>query len=106
VFCCYHRGRSPAKSLWVNIRCVCCSEWPEERRCFIDFASRFSLEICHQEGQKNNEGLELNGTRELLICADGVSILGENISIVKKNTEAALDVRLEGGQEVSTDKTS
>lgn len=48
----------------------------------------------------------MNGTRELLICADGVSILGENISIVKKNTEAALDVRLEGGQEVSTDKTS
>jgi hypothetical protein len=29
-------------------------------------------------------GLKLNGTHELLVYADGVNLLGDNIDIVKK----------------------
>jgi len=40
--------------------------------------------------EENWEGLELNGTRQLLFPADNVDILDENINTVKKLTQAVL----------------
>jgi hypothetical protein len=37
---------------------------------------------CHQEGPRNRKGMKLNGTHQLLVCANDVNLLGENI---KKN---------------------
>lgn len=36
--------------------------------------------------KKVEGGLELNGTHQCLVCADGVTLLGESISIVKQDT--------------------
>jgi hypothetical protein len=37
--------------------------------------------------QENQVGLKLNGTRQLQVYADVVSLLGDNTDDIKKNTE-------------------
>jgi hypothetical protein len=39
---------------------------------------------------KNQVGMKLNGTHQLLAYADDVNLLGNNIDTIKKNTETLM----------------
>jgi hypothetical protein len=47
----------------------------------------------------------LNGTHQLLVYADDVNLLRQKINIIKKNTEALLDVSNAAGPEADSEKT-
>jgi hypothetical protein len=49
-------------------------------------------------------GLKLNGTPQLLVYADAMDILGDNIDTIKE-TETLIDTSKEVGQEVNAKKT-
>ena len=48
----------------------------------------FALECAIRRVQVNQDGLELNGTHQLLVYADDVNILGGSVHMVNKNAEA------------------
>ena len=65
----------------------------------------FALEYAIRWVQVNRDGLKLNGTHQLLACADDVNILGGSKHTLKENAEALVAPSREIGLEVSADKT-
>jgi hypothetical protein len=55
-----------------------------------------ALEYAIWKVQKNQVGLKLNGTHQLLVYADNENLLGHNIDTMKKNTETIIG----GGKEL------
>jgi hypothetical protein len=65
----------------------------------------FALEYAIRKVEKNQVGLKLNGTHQLLAYADAVNLLGNNIDAIKKNTETLIDASKEVGLEINVQKT-
>jgi hypothetical protein len=49
-------------------------------------------------------GLKLNGTHDLLVCADDLNLMGDNVDTKNKNTETLIDASKEVGLEVNTER--
>jgi hypothetical protein len=64
----------------------------------------FALEYSISKVQKIQFGLKLNGTRQLLACADVVNLLGENIDTIKENTGTLIDASKEIGLEENAEE--
>jgi len=69
------------------------------------FIFNFVFEYAIRRVQVNQDGLKLNVTRQLLVCADDVNILGGSIHNIKKNAAALVMASKEIGLEVNVDKT-
>jgi hypothetical protein len=65
----------------------------------------FALEYVIRRIQKNQKELKLNGTHQLLVYADDINKVGENIDTTKKNTETLLASSKEVGLELNPEKT-
>jgi hypothetical protein len=65
----------------------------------------FAFEEAVRRGQKNQDGLQLNGTHQLLVYADGVNILEGRVHTIQVNTRASVFASKEIGLEVNANKT-
>ena len=65
----------------------------------------FALEYTIRRVQENRIGLELNGKHQLLVCADDVNMLGENLQTVRENAEIFIKASKDIGLIVNDEKT-
>jgi hypothetical protein len=73
--------------------------------CFITAALNFTLRYAITKVQRNQEGLKLNLTHELLVYVNDVTLLGGNIDIIQKSAETLTDLSKDVCREINAEKT-
>jgi len=63
---------------------------PEQGAALSPLLFSFALEYAIRKVHPNQERFKLNGAHRPVVCADDVNLLGRNICILRKNTEALL----------------
>jgi hypothetical protein len=67
---------------------------------FFNFAFRYAI----RRVQVNQESFILNGTHQVLVCVDGVNIMGGSVHTINENTGSLIVAIEETGLEVNVDK--
>jgi len=65
----------------------------------------FALEYAIRRNQVNQDGVKLNGTRQLLVYVDDFNICGGSVHTIKENAETLIVASKEIGLEINADKT-
>jgi hypothetical protein len=68
-------------------------------------AINFVFEYDIRKVQEKQVSLKLNGTHQLLVCADDTNLLGNCINTIKENTETLLKASRDVGLEINAEKT-
>ena len=64
----------------------------------------FALEYTIRRAQENRIDLDMNGKYQLLVYADDVNMLGENLQTVRENAEIFIKAGKDIGLEVNSEK--
>ena len=65
----------------------------------------FALQYAIRWVQENGIGLELNGKHQLLVYADEINMLEENLQTIRENAEIFIKASKDRGLEVNSEKT-
>ena len=64
------------------------------------------LEYAIRRVQENRIGLELNGKHQILVYANDVNMLGENLGTVRENAEIFIKASKDIGLEVNSENSA
>jgi hypothetical protein len=78
---------------------------PKQGDALTQLLFSFALESAIRKVQENQMGLKLNWSHQLLVYADDVYLLGDNIDTTNKNTETLIDASKVIGLDVHAEKT-
>jgi hypothetical protein len=49
---------------------------------FVIFRLNYRLSVLKELSKKNEGMIEFSGTQQLLVCVDGLNVIGENVSYI------------------------